>query len=181
MLTANLGNGQMIIGDAAVTGLVNGVGGAGLAGTAQVQELQNALRGYGQAAGHPSAAAVQPTGQIDMQTLMALASIAPQLRARVPGQVPDAVWHLLTALGTSPRNVSTGQIDAQVASYAGLLAEAVRALTYARMTGGALAPPVPRPVISALSGAAGRVPTWAWIVGGVAVLGIAAYFVMRQR
>jgi hypothetical protein len=181
MLTADFGNGQTISGDGAVTGYLSGLqGGAGLLqGSAQVQELQQALRAYGQSAGLPTAAAVQPTGQVDSQTLMALAQLAPQLKARVGRQIPDRVWEMIVALGGSPTTVVADQLNVRVMGYAGLLADAVRALTYARYTGGTLTPPVPRPVIS-LGGGGGGVPTWVWVLGGVAVLGAVAFFFMRR-
>jgi hypothetical protein len=185
MLTADFGNGQSISGDGAVQGLISGLKAdhSGLAGSAQVQELQVALQAYGQSAGDPTAASVTPTGQMDVTTLMALGGLAAPLKKRVGRQVPDRVWEMLVQLRGNPATVASDMLNQRITTYAGLLADAVRALTYARYTGGALTPPIPRPVINPLSGAGDPFykQTWFWVVlGGLGIAG-AAWFMLRGK
>jgi hypothetical protein len=183
MLTASFGNGRAIAGDSAVQSLMGSLrGGPQLAGSNQVQDLQHALRSYGQAAGNPTAAAVQPTGQVDPMTLMALASIAPQLKARTPGQVPDAVWQMIVQLGGSGASVASDILNKRVMAYAGLLTNAVQDLTYATITGGGLVPRSPRPVVGPFAGTDDPFykKPWFW---ALASLGLAAgiyFFVVRK-
>lgn len=184
MLTANFGNGSVISGDGAVQGLIGGLKqSAGLAGNAQVQELQTALRAYGQSAGDPTAAAVQPTGQVDQLTLMALAGLAGPLKVRVGRQIPDRLWDMLIQLGGSPTAPSSDLLNSRVIAYSGLLADAVRALTYARFTGGALTPRVPVPIINPLSGAGDPFykKTWFWAVLGLGAAAGVYWFFLRRR
>lgn len=128
-------------------GRVQLVGGA-LSGTAEVQELQEALRSLSQAAGWPAVNPGEVTGIVNRQTVTAVAAVLPKLAGKISKWVATT---LQAALAFAQMNSDAmAEATSAIEQYAQWITEGVRALTLAYSQGPSVPTTTPEPTPEAV-------------------------------